>query len=93
MKKKICILASLSQRSDIEEAVRLYKSYGNLVDYPIEQRDKTLFQIDYDYICRIASADMVVAIPKYDGSFGESVTYEMAVAKYLGKPRKIYCSL
>ncbi len=90
MFKKICILASLSQQSAIEEAVEHYKSHGFLVDYPIEQRDKTLFEIDFDYICRIAAADKVVAIPKYDGSFGESVTYEMAVAKYLGKPVETY---
>lgn len=60
------------------------------VDYPTEQRDKTLFEIDYDYICRIAKAGMVVAIPKYEGGFGESVTYELAVAKYLGIPRAQY---
>ncbi len=90
MLKKICILASLSQRLAIEEAVEHYKSQGNIVDYPIEQHDKTLFEIDYDYICRIASADMVVAIPKHDGTFGESVTYELAIAKYLGKPRGVF---
>lgn len=90
MFNKICILGSLSQQSAIEEAVEHYKSHGWLVDYPIEQRDKTLFEIDFDYICRIAAADKVVAIPKYDGSFGESVTYEMAVAKYLGKPVETY---
>lgn len=90
MFKKICILASLSQQSAIEEAVQHYKSEGCLVDYPVEQRDKTLFEIDFDYICRIAAADMVVAIPKYDGSFGESVIYELAIAKYLNKPRGVY---
>lgn len=90
MLKKICILASLSQQSAIEEAVEHYKSQGYIVDYPTEQRDKTLFEIDYDYICRIAKASMVVAIPRHDGSFGESVTYEMAIAKYLGKPRGVY---
>lgn len=56
MIKKVCILASLSQKSDIEEAVAYYKSQGYIVDYPTEQRDKTLFEIDYDYICRIAKA-------------------------------------
>lgn len=90
MIKKVCILASLSQKSDIEEAVAYYKSQGYIVDYPTEQRDKTLFEIDYDYICRIAKAGMVVAIPKYEGGFGESVTYELAVAKYLGIPRAQY---
>lgn len=90
MFKKICILASLSQKSAIEEAVKHYKSQGCLVDYPIEQHDKSLFEIDFDYICRIAAADKVVAIPKYDGSFGESVTYEMAVAKYLDIPVETY---
>ena len=55
MIKKVCILASLSQKSDIEEAVAYYKSQGYIVDYPTEQRDKTLFEIDYDYICRIVS--------------------------------------
>lgn len=89
MIKKVCILASLSQKSDIEEAVAYYKSQGYIVDYPTEQRDKTLFEIDYDYICRIAKAGMVVAIPKYEGGFGESVTYELAVAKYLGIHREV----
>lgn len=90
MFKKICILASLSQQSAIKEVVQHYKSQGCLVDYPIEQCDKTLFEIDFDYICRIAAADIVVAIPKHDGSFGESVTYELAVAKYLNKPIETY---
>lgn len=27
---------------------------------------------------------------EWDGTFGESVTYELAVAKYLGKPRGVY---
>lgn len=93
MIKKVCILASLSQKSDIEEAVAYYKSQGYIVDYPTEQRDKTLFEIDYDYICRIAKAGMVVAIPKYEGGFGESVTYELAVAKYLsGAVRETMCT-
>ena len=90
MFKKICILASLSQQSDIKEAVQHYKPQSCLVDYPIERPDKSLFEIDFDYICRIAAADMVVAIPKLDGSFGESVTYELAVAKYLDKPITTY---
>lgn len=42
MVKKICILASLSQQSAIKEAVEHYKSEGWLVDYPIEQHNKTL---------------------------------------------------
>jgi hypothetical protein len=88
--KKICILASLSQQSAIEEAVQHYKSEGWLVDYPMEQRDKTQFEINFDYICRIAAATRAAAIPKYDGSFGESVTYEMAIAKYLGTSVEVY---
>lgn len=90
MNKTICILASLSQQSAIQEAVEHYKKHGNIVYFPAEQHDKTLLEIDFDYICQIASADMVVAIPKYDGSFGESVTYEMAIAKYLGKSVGVY---
>lgn len=83
--KKVCILASLSQQSDIEEAVKHYKSHGALVDYPMKQPYKTLLEIDLDYMYRIASADKIVAVSKHDGSFGESVTYEMAFAKFLGK--------
>lgn len=47
--KKVCILASLSQQSDIEKAVDHYnKLYGALVDYPMEQPNKTLLEIDID---------------------------------------------
>ena len=83
---KICILASFSQRSDIEEVVKHYKTPDNIIDYPKEQSHKTLFEIDYDFICKIASADRIIAISKDDGTFGESVTYELAIATYFGKP-------
>ena len=74
MGDRICILASLSQRTDIEEAVKYYRTPDNIIDYPKEQYNKTLFEIDYDFIC------------KDDGTFGESVTYELALATYFGKP-------
>ncbi len=81
----------MSQQSDIEKAVDHYnKLYGTLVDYPMEQPNKTLLEIDIDYMYRIASADKIVAVPKPDGSFGESVTYEMAFAKFLGKDVGVY---
>lgn len=86
MGNKICILASLSQKSDIEEVVKQYKTPYNIIDYPKEQLNKTLFEIDYDFICKIASADLVIAIYKDDGTFGESVTYELAIATYFDKP-------
>lgn len=43
-------------------------------------------------ICILASLSQqtAIAIPKHDGSFGESVNYELAVAKYFGKPRGVY---
>ena len=86
MGDRICILASLSQRTDIEEAVKYYRTPDNIIDYPKEQYNKTLFEIDYDFICKIASADRIIAISKDDGTFGESVTYELALATYFGKP-------
>lgn len=86
MVNRICILASLSQQLEIEEAVEHYKTPNCIIDYPVKQDNKTLFEIYHDYIFRIALADKIVAIPKNDGTFGESVTYELAIATYLNKP-------
>lgn len=82
---RVCILASLSQKSDIETVANHYKKDGNLVDYPIPSR-KNRLSICLDYIYKIKNADIIVAIPKRDRTFGDSVTYELAIAKYFDKP-------
>lgn len=51
---------------------------------------RTLYQVDRVYLEHLESADLVVAVPKKDGTFGESTTYEIAMAHHFGKTVMIY---
>lgn len=53
---------------------------------------RTLYQVDRAYLEHLESADLVVAVPKKDGTFGESTTYEIAMAHHFGKTVMIYKS-
>lgn len=82
---KVVILSSLKQEEKIKFMANIFINFGAEVVYPKKEFEKSLLTIDIDYIKEIHNADMVIAIPKDDGSFGESVTYEMALVIYFGK--------
>lgn len=85
MSKKIVIIASLYQEDDIKTTVDYYTRLGYVVDYPKRQPNKNFADIVEDYLRKIYDADLVVAITKNDGTFGEGATYELAFAEFFGK--------
>lgn len=81
----ICIAGSLSVSDKIKEVADYYKKEGYTVYYAKEQFNKSLFDVDLEFIKMINWCDTFVIIPKEDGSIGDSVTYEKAIAKFLNK--------
>lgn len=79
-----------------------FEKRGNDVVTPVDdgRQDKPLIVHQKEYIDFISEADMVIACSKYHNysveddkysgeesvEFGESTSYEIAIAKFLGKP-------
>lgn len=92
------IIGSLSCKEKIMRAKERLESMGCQVYTPLEnQGERPLIAIQRNYIDRIEEADLIIAIPKsiipedisekaqYLVEFGESTSYEMAIAGKLGK--------
>ena len=86
---KVVIVASLSQMDDIYKVVNICQKLGIEVHYPRKQPEKKKKKIVEEYFEKISKADLILAIEKEDGSFGNSCTYELTFAKYLNKPIQI----
>lgn len=84
---KVTILASLKDEDKIKKVVSFAENTlkADTVIFPTKQPNRELILIDYDYISHINTSDFIIAIPKEDTSFGESVSYEIATALYLRK--------
>lgn len=94
----ITIIGSLSKSSSMKECRDYWKRFGHVVNCPCDDgRDKLpLIEKQSTWIDKIKESDLIVAIPKeiktqYGGStvfsyeFGESTSYEMAIALKLNK--------
>lgn len=98
-KKRVCIVCSTSQK-DICDHVRDYFEFlGFDVDDPFDDRDGSLYERQNKYYKKIDRANLLVVIPKEawllqkceNGTapqlkVGESVSYEIAIAKRLKVP-------
>lgn len=94
----VTIISSLVNKEEIEAIKNFFKNQGcTAVNAPLEGQSKSLLEIDMDYLNKIDSSDFVIAIPKgishedhagqiHKFLFGESVTYEIAYARHIGKP-------
>lgn len=73
---------------------------GSIVVHPFLSQDDSLYNIQRRYISHISEADLILAIPKkfvpsglacdndltiFKSSYGESSSYELALAEHLGK--------
>lgn len=98
-KKTVCILCSLSSKEICEEAVRTFENLGMSVHHPFLDQNGSLYRIQKNYIQAIDDADIILVIPKKSvtneqmsdvtsimASFGESVSYEIATARFFNKP-------
>lgn len=81
----VFIIGSMSVVDDIEKVAEKYSALGVNVKYAKKQPDKNLEDLIEDALKCISEADMIVAVPKPDGTFGEGTTYEMMFAIHLGK--------
>lgn len=82
--KRVCIAGSLSVADKIEEVAKYFEKEGYQVYYA-KKSDRSLLDIDYEFIKAIEWCDEFIIIPKDDGTIGDSVTYEKAIAMYFKK--------
>lgn len=94
----ITIIGSLSRKDRMVECKEYWRNLGNVVNSPEEAEgyDNPLLIKQRLWYKKIEEADLVVAIPKYvitvsgdltafEYAFGESTSYEMAIAQNLKK--------
>lgn len=94
----VTIIGSLSRKKEMEEIQAFWESQGFQVNSPLdpELQMKPLLIIQSTWIEKIKEADFIVAVPKEarlfgDGdsrsnlTFGESTSYEMAIAYHFNK--------
>lgn len=94
-KKIITIIGSLTHSSyDITMLSNYLLDLGFTVHDPVtsnrQNKNMTLYDIQDFYISYIINADLVIAVPKPDGTFGESTSYELAIAKAFHKKVFLY---
>lgn len=78
----IYIISSLAQQKNIQA---LADTLGGSVRYVKPEPDKSFAECVSNCFDNIEWADIIYALPKPDGTFGEGVTYELEYAKRLGK--------
>lgn len=95
----VTIIGSLTKKKDLEEIKAFWEGRGAVVNSPGDpeiQKDP-LVDIQITWIEKIEEADLIIAIPKnvaltangdskYVLEFGESTSYEMAIARRFNKP-------
>lgn len=95
----VTIIGSLTKKKLMEEIKTFWESRGAVVNSPgdPEIQKEPLVDIQITWIEKIEEADLIIAIPKsvaltangdskYILEFGESTSYEMAIARRFNKP-------
>lgn len=95
----VTIIGSLTKKKEMDEIKAFWKSRGFVVNSPgdPEIQKEPLVDIQRTWIEKIEEADLIIAIPKnvaltangdskYVLEFGESTSYEMAIARRFNKP-------
>ena len=95
----ITIIGSLTKKKEMDEIKAFWEKCGAVVNSPgdPELQKEPLVDIQRTWIEKIEKADLIVAIPKdvaltangdsqYILEFGESTSYEMAIARRFNKP-------
>ena len=75
---KIFVIGSISVSDRIERVAKCNKNVNSEVRFVKRDPDKTLAELIKNAYKNIFWADVVLAVPKYDGSFGSGTLYEMA---------------
>lgn len=95
----VTIIGSLTKKKEMDEIKAFWKGRGFVVNSPgdPEIQKEPLVDIQRTWIGKIEEADLIIAIPKnvaltangdskYVLEFGESTSYEMAIARRFNKP-------
>ena len=95
----VTIIGSLRKKKEMDEIKAFWERCGAVVNSPgdPEVQKKPLVDIQSTWIEKIEEADLIVAVPKdvaltangdskYILEFGESTSYEMAIARRFNKP-------
>ena len=95
----VTIIGSLRKKKEMDEIKAFLEKCGAIVNSPgdPEVQKKPLVDIQSTWIEKIEEADLIVAVPKdvalttngdskYILEFGESTSYEMAIARRFNKP-------
>lgn len=96
---KVTIIGSLSRKYEMERIRNYLEKLDVTVYCPTDDgiQEMPLIDIQRVWISNIASSDLVIAVPKrteqekngstkYTLEFGESTSYEMAIARWFKKP-------
>ena len=95
----VTIIGSLRKKKEMDEIKAFWEQCGAVVNSPVdpEIQKEPLVDIQRTWIEKIEEADLIVAVPKdvaltangdskYILEFGESTSYEMAIARKFNKP-------
>ena len=83
---KIIILASKGQERTIQFVKSLYENPSAYIVLPNLDYKNIPIQEEEEWIHMIQESDKVVAIMNPDGTFGDKVAVEVAVAEFFNKP-------
>lgn len=92
----VTIIGSMTTKKEMDKIKAFWKRRGAVVNSPEVQKEP-LVDIQRTWIEKIEEADLIIAIPKgvamtangdskYVLEFGESTSYEMAIAKRFNRP-------
>ena len=95
----VTIIGSLTKKKEMDKIKSFWVRHGAIVNSPEDPKvqKEPLVDIQRTWIKKIEEADLVVAVPKdvaltangdskYILEFGESTSYEMAIARRFNKP-------
>lgn len=96
----VTIIGSLTKKKEMDKIKAFWEQHGGIVNSPgdPELQKEPLENIQRTWIEKIEEADLIVAVPKdvftlipnRDGKylleFGESTSYEIAIARRFNKP-------
>jgi len=88
---KVFVIGSVNQDSKfIKEVADRYKIFGHEVDCVTPEPEKSFNELVWQAFDKIKVADVVLVVPKHDGSLGHGTIYEMAFAEEMGKTVELY---
>ena len=87
---KIFVIGSLVNVHLIKRIAEKWCAAGSDVDYVKPELGITFAQCVQQAFDKIKKSDIVVVVPKHDGSLGEGTIYEMIFAEEMGKQLDLF---